>query len=429
MARLYSRLRQDPLEIYFLSYVALFLVCVVRTASPIQFKQWTDIILFAVLISVFESNLVDVSNDRVSLTMTSALLFAESTNIGLFPALCSIILSSPVVFIRYRKPSYRPALVAFNLSHIGIEMSLAVLAWHTFGGELGTYKNILALTVYLVVYCAANVGIMTIEIKLQFESGWRETLIGVFDLQAVILYIVDISLGVFMGLAFQIYHIWAVPTIAGILWMISVSYKQYFHTVNDARRDELTGLLNRKEFKRQLHMFMKRGKPFSVMMLDLDRFKQVNDTLGHLQGDQVLRAVGTLIFAEMGGDGIVARYGGEEFCVIVPDVRKGSWDIADHIRSRVEEHKFDELPDRQQGGVTVSIGLASFPDDGTTADALMEHADQALYAAKTVRNSVVEYDDSIQANRHDAPDDENEPSIVPTVSQVASSSGFHGNRK
>lgn len=151
-------------------------------------------------------------------------------------------------------------------------------------------------------------------------------------------------------------------------------------------RDGLTDLYNRREFDNRLREEALRArrynKPFSVLMLDVDHFKHVNDRYGHPAGDEVLITVADLIRLNVRPIDAVCRYGGEEFSVILPETDKeGARVVAERIRSTLA----DSLTATPQGDmirVTVSIGIAAFPRDGDTGPALINAADQALYAAK-----------------------------------------------
>jgi diguanylate cyclase (GGDEF)-like protein len=152
-------------------------------------------------------------------------------------------------------------------------------------------------------------------------------------------------------------------------------------------RDRFTGLLNRAVFSEQLERevaFARRedGR-FAVAMLDIDHFKKFNDTYGHAGGDQALRVVAKILRDTCRSTDVVARYGGEEFALILPGVMSGrATDLLERFR-RVIAIKPIHLSNRPQpASVTVSIGVAIWPDDGDTPAALLRCADQRLYQAK-----------------------------------------------
>jgi len=150
-----------------------------------------------------------------------------------------------------------------------------------------------------------------------------------------------------------------------------------------ARTDELTSLPNFRAFRERIDAEIERADRyparFGMLVLDLDRFKKYNDTFGHQAGNEALKRVSLTIRDTVRAVDFPARYGGEEFAVIVPQVDVASLTvIAERIRANVEA-----LPAPPDGStVTVSIGAALFPFDGTSAEALFETADQRLYEAK-----------------------------------------------
>lgn len=156
--------------------------------------------------------------------------------------------------------------------------------------------------------------------------------------------------------------------------------------------DQLTGLLTKESlylaFERQLDRCLRYGLPLSVLMMDLDRFKAVNDNHGHLMGSHVLSQVGRIIAASVRDVDVSARYGGEEFVSYLAETdAEGAATAAERIRRGVGTHPF--TLDGVTIQVTISIGLATAPAHGTTIDELVAAADKALYQAKeTGRNRV-----------------------------------------
>ncbi|HEU4851037.1 MAG TPA: sensor domain-containing diguanylate cyclase [Telluria sp.] len=154
-----------------------------------------------------------------------------------------------------------------------------------------------------------------------------------------------------------------------------------------ARRDALTGLANRRCFDDTLQAEWTRAQrhkqPLSLLMVDVDNFKQYNDANGHLGGDDCLRRIATAVASEMRANDLVARYGGEEFAVILPNESlKGAAVVAERIRHRVEQMQLPN-PLALQRHVTVSIGAATALDPcGMDAHELVAIADAALYRAK-----------------------------------------------
>jgi len=159
--------------------------------------------------------------------------------------------------------------------------------------------------------------------------------------------------------------------------------------------DPLTLTLNRRALVDRLDEEMERARRYglvlTLLMVDLDHFKRVNDTHGHLVGDEVLREVSMIIQREVRTVDIVARYGGEEFVVVLPETaEEGAVAFAERLRQRIAEHRIAGEEGEDALSLTVSIGVATFPSSSIeTTDDLISHADDALYRAKAEgRNKV-----------------------------------------
>jgi two-component system, cell cycle response regulator len=167
------------------------------------------------------------------------------------------------------------------------------------------------------------------------------------------------------------------------------------HTIEMAVTDPLTGLNNRRYLDNHLKILfnrsMARGKPLSVLITDIDRFKQVNDTHGHDAGDEVLKEFASRIRSAVRGADLACRYGGEEFVVVMPDTSpEVAAAVAERLRASVESAGFTLRSTGQQLNVTASFGIATRQSSVLTPDQLMKQADIALYEAKnTGRNRVV----------------------------------------
>src|SRR5256885_11521367 len=148
-------------------------------------------------------------------------------------------------------------------------------------------------------------------------------------------------------------------------------------------KDEVTGLYNRRFFSIRLEEEVSRYRrfnhPVSVVVLDLDGFKAINDELGHPAGDETLRGMADILFRHSRGINVLCRYGGDEFAVLLVETSKaGAWLYADRIRQVVATFPFSHGK-----SITASFGVASLPDDeAANSEDLFRAADEALYAAK-----------------------------------------------
>ncbi len=159
--------------------------------------------------------------------------------------------------------------------------------------------------------------------------------------------------------------------------------------------DDLTGIYNHRFFIHQLTMEVDRQKrypsPLSLLMIDIDYFKNYNDTNGHLAGDQVLTAISIIIQHAVRQTDIIARYGGEEFCAILINTeREGALAIAERVRRNVAETNFPNEKVQPNGDLTVSVGMATFSSTISTVTDLIREADNALYRAKRAGRNRVE---------------------------------------
>jgi|GEM_PF-1994516 len=151
----------------------------------------------------------------------------------------------------------------------------------------------------------------------------------------------------------------------------------------------LNGLFGPYVLELELREAMRRNQPYSVLMLDIDFFKNVNDTYGHLAGNSVLQGLGGLMKEAAKGLDVVYRFGGEEFVIGIPNCgRDDAFVFAERLRNLVRDHEFVIEPDRIR--ITISIGIATYPTHGSSLTALVGLADQAMYVAKeTGRDRVV----------------------------------------
>jgi diguanylate cyclase (GGDEF)-like protein len=157
--------------------------------------------------------------------------------------------------------------------------------------------------------------------------------------------------------------------------------------------DGLTGVFNHRRFQEAMQSELLRAdrhrRPVSVLMVDVDFFKKVNDALGHPAGDELLRRLAQVLGADLRQTDLIARYGGEEFAVILPETTKTeAMQVAERMRVAVEERINEGSPWPTR--VTVSIGVATYPEDGKDGEQVLVAADQAMYVAKRQgRNRVI----------------------------------------
>jgi diguanylate cyclase (GGDEF)-like protein len=187
-----------------------------------------------------------------------------------------------------------------------------------------------------------------------------------------------------------------------------------------ALTDSLTGCVNRRSFEmqleRDLRLATRMRQPVSLVMLDIDHFKRVNDTYGHDAGDAALRFLADVLRDELRGVDTAARYGGEEFAVILPQANlEGALIVAERLRARIESTEIPEI-----GHITASIGVATFPLHANSRAQLVSTADHALYEAKrdgrnrvsTPPSAQGEVSDEMFDVTHETPPAEHDPTAI-----------------
>lgn len=187
-------------------------------------------------------------------------------------------------------------------------------------------------------------------------------------------------------------------SVASLAAMAIANARLHQEMVKLSNTDALTGIHNRRSFFARLEMELEHaerfGHPVALAMIDVDRFKELNDTLGHLAGDGALKQVAQLFASRARKVDTVARYGGEEFALVLPGARSAEASTAaEKLQQLVANTVMSDDPAGPQAHITISIGLASYPQDAQDLATLVDCADAALYAAKKAgRNTVCRYE-------------------------------------
>ncbi len=244
-----------------------------------------------------------------------------------------------------------------------------------------------------LTYFLANFLLVGVAIALHSRASLLRALRAALPFQALVS-LVLIAAAPLVAVVMAANSAWLVLLFAFPLAAIYMNAALSVQREHQAHHDELTGLSNRKLLIRQTNEALadaaRSGTRAGFLLLDLDRFKEVNDTLGHPVGDRLLRIVAHRLTHSVRPGDLVARLGGDEFAVLLPSVREvgAAREVATRLRAALSE------PIRLEGmsfDIEASVGIALYPDDATGFELLMQHADVAMYLAKERRSGVERY--------------------------------------
>jgi len=305
--------------------------------------------------------------------------------------------SSLAVGLAQRKALHRSA---FNAAQTTLAMGAAGLALAVSGIHPAPEHpvriegaDLPAVLLAGVAYFAVSFVLIQGAIALHSRAPLLRTLRAALPFQ-VLVSLVLIAAAPLVAVVMDADSAWLVLLFAFPLAAIYMNAALSVQREHQAHHDELTGLSNRKLLIRQTNEALadaaRSGARAGFLLLDLDRFKEVNDTLGHAVGDRLLRIVAHRLTHSVRPGDLVARLGGDEFAVLLPSVREVSAarEVASRLRDALSE------PIRMEGmsfEIEASVGIALYPDDATGFELLMQHADVAMYLAKERRSGVERY--------------------------------------
>jgi diguanylate cyclase (GGDEF)-like protein len=380
---------------------------------------------------------IHIRSLRTRVAASDPFLFATIAALGSLPAVLVGLVSivSTMIGARMR---FDLVKTLFNLAAAAISISVASSVFALLAsGTNSILQQVLPLTAAATVYFLINTSLISAAISIEGATSFFSTWTRTSAWTAVTNYC---AATIAVALLFLLDFAGPAGIVLGVppLWLFSAYYRSHRDRLTEQQRrmeqilesnqrleqevrartaelaakvtelerakdhlrelantDELTLLPNRRRFQHHLARELSRSQrfkhSFSVLMIDVDHFKRINDEYGHPMGDLVLQQLATILDQNVRAADLAARYGGEEYAAVLAETPKfGALALAKQLRRLVAEHSFGIGDEAGPNRVTISIGIATFPEDADDADELILIADQRLYQAKeTGRDRVV----------------------------------------
>jgi diguanylate cyclase (GGDEF)-like protein len=358
---------------------------------PAHVHGWEAFAVLIVLATLAQLYVVEGRNNQ---SYRTSIAFLVAACVVLNPAFLA-----PLVVLHYIpswiKDRTRGLVQGFNIANTALAMVAAGAAFHALSGDGVAHEPAGRYALAGLAACAAFVVVNHVLLArmISMASGCTMRATGLFSFESMSTDLGLAALGVGVA-AFWSVNGWLIFFVLGPLLIIYRAL--YVPQLRElAQADVKTGLMNAKEFEHTVDMEVARAArmqtPFSLLMVDLDHLREVNNAHGHLAGDVVIRGIADVFREELRRYDVPARFGGDEFCILLPETPRGeALQIAERVRKAVAERSF--MPDEgtEPIRVTVSIGVATSPVDATTREGLVHRADLAAYRAKAVGGNAVD---------------------------------------
>jgi diguanylate cyclase (GGDEF)-like protein len=350
---------------------------------PAHVHGWEAFAVLTALATLAQLYVVEGRNNQ-SYRTSIAFLLAAGVVLGPY-------FLAPLVVVHYIpswiKDRTRVLVQSFNIAITALSVLAAGAAFHAVSGNGVAHEPAGRYALAGLVACAAFVLVNHVLLArmIQLASGRTMRATGLFSFESLSTDLGLAALGIGIA-AFWSVNAWLMFfVLSPILIIHRALYVPQLRQL--AHLDVKTGLLNSKEFENVLDAEFARaqrsGAPMSLLMVDLDRLRDINNAHGHLAGDVVIRGIADVFREELRRYDVPARFGGDEFCILLPATPPHeAVRIAERIRSAVAERRFIAEGTSDKLRVTVSIGLASSPEDARTRQELVHRADLAAYRAK-----------------------------------------------
>jgi diguanylate cyclase (GGDEF)-like protein/putative nucleotidyltransferase with HDIG domain len=283
-----------------------------------------------------------------------------------------------------RYPWFKVVFNVANWAVAGLAAQGAVQLVGAFSPEASSLTTVIALFLGAIAFVLVNHLLIALAVSFAGEGSLKTTIRDIGDGMPLdtALTVTGACLAALWAAAPELVALAVGPTVLiyRALWVPMLAHK--------ARTDPKTGLFNFEYFSSEFELALEEAKrsesPLSVVMVDLDHLRMVNNRCGHLAGDRLIRAVAEILTDLAGSDGLVGRFGGEEYALLLPDTPlAAARGVAEEARRRAEELRLRAEDDGPEDlTVTISAGMATFPEHGDTMSGLLSAADAALYDAK-----------------------------------------------
>jgi diguanylate cyclase (GGDEF)-like protein/putative nucleotidyltransferase with HDIG domain len=371
---------------YFAAIVAATLAAAVPLLTEVDTHthRWTAFLVLSTCAALAQLFVVRTTRDQ-SYHTSVAFLIAGAL---LLPPELVVLMGVVQHIPEWLKHRYAWYIQSFNICNFTLDgLAAWGAAWLIMGhaprwADRGLSSAVAGL-VACVVFVAVNHVLMAAMLWLARGHRPRET--GIFSIPMLSTEFVLAALGIGIAASWDV-NLWLIPFTLAPLFLIHRSL-HVPRLQEQARIDPKTGLFNARHFSMVLAEELARAerfeRPAALIMADLDLMRDINNTYGHLVGDEVLEGVADVFRDELRHYDVPARFGGEEFAILLPETsRDEALEIAERIRRAVAAREFDIGTARDPVRVTVSMGVACFPDDGTEPNQLLHYADLAVYRAK-----------------------------------------------